>query len=150
MENSLKHYGILGMKWGKRRYQNSDGTLTDAGKARYAKKDTKWAQKNAAKITKKAYKGKNANSSLSDDISLAYKKFRSSAKSEKTRQKNVESYNKQLASIMNKSISNVTAPSGASVKFVAKTSELGVDMALVSNEYSVSLLTESAWNRMSG
>ena len=31
----LAHYGILGMKWGIRRYQNSDGSLTTAGKARY-------------------------------------------------------------------------------------------------------------------
>lgn len=31
----LKHHGILGMKWGVRRYQNKDGTLTDAGKKRY-------------------------------------------------------------------------------------------------------------------
>lgn len=30
----LEHYGILGMKWGVRRYQNSDGTLTEAGKRR--------------------------------------------------------------------------------------------------------------------
>ena len=31
----LEHYGVLGMKWGIRKYQNPDGTLTPAGKARY-------------------------------------------------------------------------------------------------------------------
>jgi len=37
MTNTLKHYGILGMKWGVRRFQNKDGTLTPAGKRRYHK-----------------------------------------------------------------------------------------------------------------
>lgn len=35
--NYLAHHGILGQKWGVRRYQNSDGTLTDLGKKRYRK-----------------------------------------------------------------------------------------------------------------
>lgn len=31
----LAHYGVLGMKWGVRRFQNEDGSLTAAGKERY-------------------------------------------------------------------------------------------------------------------
>lgn len=34
-EDILMHYGILGMKWGVRRYQNPDGSLTKAGEQRY-------------------------------------------------------------------------------------------------------------------
>ena len=38
-QHYLKHYGVKGMKWGVRRYQNEDGTLTALGKERYYTED---------------------------------------------------------------------------------------------------------------
>ena len=35
MSNYIIHWGIKGQKWGIRRYRNTDGTLTEAGKRRY-------------------------------------------------------------------------------------------------------------------
>ena len=43
--DELKHYGIKGMKWGGRRFQNSDGSLTADGKKRYSGDNLKDIQK---------------------------------------------------------------------------------------------------------
>ena len=50
----LEHYGIKGMKWGIRRYQNPDGTLTAAGKKRlenYKATETITAKRNLDSAT---------------------------------------------------------------------------------------------------
>lgn len=39
-EQSLAHHGIKGQKWGVRRFQNADGSLTEAGKKRYSPSDS--------------------------------------------------------------------------------------------------------------
>lgn len=39
MENELRHWGVKGMRWGKRRYQNKDGSLTDLGRKRLKTED---------------------------------------------------------------------------------------------------------------
>lgn len=42
MNSALYHTGIKGMKWGVRRWQNPDGTLTEEGKKRYLRSDGKF------------------------------------------------------------------------------------------------------------
>ena len=58
MDDVLIHHGILGMKWGVRRYKNKDGSLTSAGKKRYSDNDDikEAPQKNTEEPKKKSVK----------------------------------------------------------------------------------------------
>lgn len=69
--NYLAHYGILGMKWGIRRYQNSNGSLTSEGKSRYGKKKGK--KSSILKSTKRAKKKKREDISKLSDQELRNK-----------------------------------------------------------------------------
>lgn len=50
--NYLEHHGVIGQKWGVRRYQNADGSLTEKGKKRLRKWDKYVEATRAKKITK--------------------------------------------------------------------------------------------------
>lgn len=62
----LYHHGIKGMKWGVRRFQNKDGTLTAAGK----KRERNANKRQAVRDIKKSRKAASKNRSLMSDAEL--------------------------------------------------------------------------------
>lgn len=69
MEYELYHHGTKGMKWGVRRYQNKDGTLTPAGKKRYEKELAK------VKAEEQVLKNKRATQAKIDKLNNRRKKL---------------------------------------------------------------------------
>jgi vacuolar-type H+-ATPase subunit H len=136
----LAHHGILGQKWGVRRYQNPDGSLTRAGKQhlqQLEKKDVKWANKNYDKITSKAYK------QSSKELAKYDKALVENAVKGKTF---INAHNQKMAELMNTKVSDLTSPSGRAVKFVAKRGEVGVHMALADQNYDMSKVKNGVWS----
>lgn len=132
----LCHWGIKGMKWGVRRYQNPDGSLTPAGQKRLMKKDARWARKNMDKITRKARKASSKElNQYSQELLRLPDAFKTNGK---LSSKTINAYNRRMAELMNEKVSGVSAPSGRIVQFVAKRGEIGVHMALTTAGYDMS------------
>ena len=107
---SLEHTGILGMKWGRRRYQNEDGTLTAAGRARYGVGDPrmKRGQSTRARNARRVKIAKGlmvvGGAALAGSAAYALYKY---GKSEKTHNSTIDvlkKNNKAINSILNRNL----------------------------------------------
>lgn len=83
MESVLCHHGVLGMKWGIRRYQNKDGSLTPAGQKRAAK-----MKKQYTELTGKQLRRSPTKKSTATVESTGKNKSKNSPKIAKTKGKN--------------------------------------------------------------
>ena len=150
-EEFLMHHGILGMKWGIRRYQNEDGTLTAAGKRHKAKldersmkKDVKWAKRHEKSIMKQA--NKRTKSDMRKYEKTELRDLAKQMKSGKDSKTYINAYNRKLAELMNTSMKDVTAPSGRAIRFVAKRGEMGVYMAVADQGYNMNKVKNGVYS----
>lgn len=143
MLDVLQHYGVLGMKWGVRRYQNKDGTLTAAGRARLDKKDEKWAKKKGDKITETARK--KSSKELDRYAAELFQNPNTLTSRGKLSAATVNAYNRKMAEVMSQKVSDLRSPSGKTVQFVAKRGEVGVMMALADAGYDMTQLKNGVW-----
>lgn len=145
IDDEIKHHGIKDQKWGVRRYQNEDGSLTELGREHYgiSKKDTKWATKNRKKITNAAY-----NASKRELNEYATELLRQpGAKNANGRLSaaTINAYNRRMAELMSQKVSELRSPDDRVINFVAKRGEIGVHMALSDAGYDISQLRNGIW-----
>ena len=130
----LAHHGILGQKWGVRRYQNPDGSLTPAGMKRRAqqidKDNAKFLKKYGDTISKKVEKAVEPYMKIyaERELNTSLRKLKKNGRDSRNY---INAYNKRLAQLMNTAVGDLRNPkTDYVVQFIAKRGEYGVHTAL--------------------
>jgi hypothetical protein len=101
-QNELYHHGVLGQKWGVRRYQNADGTLTAAGKKKYGEKVTMHKGKENILLGGRTYQTHKEYKTADKFAKASYLKRKAEIKEEKKNsqdgfiKKNLTAFNKNM------------------------------------------------------
>ena len=112
--NELYHHGVKGQKWGLRRFQNKDGSLTDAGRKRYNLDDTN------SKIGRALF-----NTASGQKLAVTMNKgFREDKKQIKEEyKKNLETMDKEQAKILKNRAENEARVSAANAIYSHQSTE---------------------------
>lgn len=97
-EDEFMHYGVKGMKWGIRRYQNADGSLTNAGKKRLLKAQSSMDMakaRHAVRVRKDKLFEEQMKSNPMDYALVADDYYKRKAKKDKKYQKSIDRMNRR-------------------------------------------------------
>lgn len=127
-DDELYHHGIKGQRWGIRRFQNEDGSLKDAGKARYVKSTLK---RNEIRYGEENSQRQIHKEKMDQYISKA-SKAKEKGNSEKANKFTTKA--NEHKKLMNSSIKEMKSAESANWKTIAKAVENGYDVGIGSGK----------------